>query len=665
VEGTLKISTILDHIDSGHMALPEFQRGYVWNRDQVRALMDSMYRRHPVGSLLVWVTESEDATYRGDGQLPPGVVKLLLDGQQRITTLYGLVRGKQPKFFDGNARAFTGLYFNLESEEFNFYLPLKMKDDPLWISVTQVLQEGISPYVQTYSIDPKYKEKLSIYISRINAIKQIEETELHIDEVTGKDKSIDIVVDIFNRVNSGGTKLSKGDLALAKISAEWPSARDHMKAALSKWRKADYHFDLDWLLRNVNTVLTGEAKFKFLHTVTAEDFEDALKRTEKIVDYLLNLIGGRLGIDHNRVFFGKYALPVLARFVDQRGGKFADAAEQDRALFWYVQSAMWGRFSSQSESYIDQDLNVIETLDGGLERLIRQLRLTRGDLVVKPEHFGGWSLGARFYPVLYLLTRVGEARDWGTGLPLKEGLLGKTSRLHVHHVFPKALLYKHKYGKAQVNAIANFCFQTENTNVILGARAPEDYFEEIETKFPGALTTQWIPMDRALWKVERYLDFLAARQDLLAQAANEFMKGLLHGADLDAVAAKETSAISPVVVVAASPTHIPGGIETEEEEDLILSVCDWVCEQGLPEGDLLHELTDENTGLSVAVLDLAWPRGLQEGLSEPVALLIGEGTDTLAAANKAGYRYFTDVDEFKNYVWQEVLAEGIDAQNAM
>ena len=70
----MKISTILDHIDSGHMALPEFQRGYVWNRDQVRALFGSLYRRHPVGGLLVWATESQTASHRGDGSLAPGVV---------------------------------------------------------------------------------------------------------------------------------------------------------------------------------------------------------------------------------------------------------------------------------------------------------------------------------------------------------------------------------------------------------------------------------------------------------------------------------------------------------------------------------------------------------------------------------------------------------------
>ena len=83
----MKISTILDHIDSGHMALPEFQRGYVWNRDQVRKLFTSLYLRRPVGGLLVWATESGKARHRGDGMLSAGVVKLLLDGQQRITSL--------------------------------------------------------------------------------------------------------------------------------------------------------------------------------------------------------------------------------------------------------------------------------------------------------------------------------------------------------------------------------------------------------------------------------------------------------------------------------------------------------------------------------------------------------------------------------------------------
>ena len=227
----MKISTILDQIDNGVMALPEFQRGYVWNREQVRRLMHSLYRRYPVGSLLVWVTKTEGAPSRGDGTLIPGSVELILDGQQRMTSLYGLMRGRPPAFFDGNAQAFTGLHFNLEDETFEFYAPLKMKDNPLWVDVTKLMQEGIAPVMGLLYSAEEYKANFPTYLERLNRLHNIRDIDVHIEKVTGEDKTIDVVVDIFNVVNSGGTKLSKGDLALAKICAEWPEARDDtMKA---------------------------------------------------------------------------------------------------------------------------------------------------------------------------------------------------------------------------------------------------------------------------------------------------------------------------------------------------------------------------------------------------------------------------------------------------
>ena len=227
----MRISTILDHIDNGHMALPEFQRGYVWNRDQVRSLFDSLYRRHPVGGILVWARESKSATHRGDGVLAEGIVKLLLDGQQRMTTLYGVIRGHPPKFFDGNAQAFTGLRFHLENEIFSFFQPLKMKDDPLWIDVTELMKKGtgaVGECAANWTKNPSLSSKVGEYVGRLSHLLAISEIDLHIDEVTGADKSIETVVEIFNRINSGGTKLSKGNLALAKICSIWPDARNTM-----------------------------------------------------------------------------------------------------------------------------------------------------------------------------------------------------------------------------------------------------------------------------------------------------------------------------------------------------------------------------------------------------------------------------------------------------
>lgn len=649
----MKIFTILEHIDSGHMALPEFQRGYVWNRDQVRGLFDSLYRRHPVGGLLVWVTESHTATHRGDGPLAAGVVKLLLDGQQRMTSLYGVARGKPPKFFDGNAQAFTGLRFNLESETFEFYQPVKMKDDPLWIDVSELMKNGQAGHeklMEDLAADPKIGIKAVKYSARISRILGILEIELHTEEVTGSDKSLDIVVDIFNRVNSGGTKLSKGDLALAKICAEWPEGREVMKSKLKEWAKADYHFNLDWLLRSVNTVLTGEAKFQYLHEKSAIEIQDALTRATKHIDTSLNLIGGRLGLDHDQVFFGRFGVPVMARYLDQRQSKKLgpmNEKERDKLLFWYVQAAMWGRFSGSTESFIDKDLEALEGDDGGLDKLLEQLRLWHGGLRAEPGHFTGWSLGARFYPVLYLLTRMGEAKDWGTGLSLKSSLLGKMSRLEVHHIFPKAQLYKRNYSRPEVNAIANFCFLTKDTNLTISDRLPEDYFPEIEAAHPGVLASQWIPNDPVLWRVDRFRDFLEARKVLLANELNKRMEELLHG---------DVQWLGGLAVVAATSAAVVGGIASDQEEAELEALNAWVESVSLPRGIVAFDFADPDSGEQKAIFDLAWPNGIQEELSQPVAVLLNEDASTITLASQAGFRCFTDCEAFKRYVESEVLA---------
>ena len=198
-----------------------------------------------------------------------------------------------------------------------------MKDDPLWVDVTNLMQEGndgLGGFIAKLNTSPEHAEKMSAYIGRLNRILGIDEIDLHVDEVTGTDKTLDVVVDIFNRVNSGGTKLSKGDLALAKICAEWPDARDTMKAKLREWEEAGYEFTLDWLLRSVNTVLTGEAQFSYLHDRDSLDIQDGLQRATKYIDDCLNIIAGRLGLDHDRVLFGRFAVPVMVRYLDQKGG---------------------------------------------------------------------------------------------------------------------------------------------------------------------------------------------------------------------------------------------------------------------------------------------------------------------------------------------------------
>src|SRR5690606_17296531 len=253
-----------------------------------------------------------------------------------------------------------------------------------------------------------------------------------------------------------------------------------------------------------------------------------------------------------------------------------------------------------------------------------------------------------FYPLLYMMTRVGKAKDWASGIELTMHLLGKLSRLEVHHVFPKDLLYKHGYSRPEVKALAHFTFLTQETNLRVSNRDPAEYLEHFAAKHPDAIQSHWIPMERRLWRVENYGEFLEARRALLAEAANNFLDGLLAGA------MPEPAAVPPIVE--RDLVMAPGGVVAADEDDLLMAINEWIVEHGLPEGEFLYELADPNSGEAIAVFDLAWPHGLQEGLSEPVALLIDEPAEIHDAANRAGFRFFTDIETFRSYVRHEILA---------
>jgi hypothetical protein len=628
------LGSLLNQIDSGSMLLPEFQRGYVWNRDQVRGLLRSLYLGYPVGGLLVWETETTAEDVRGTDEAI-GNRTLLLDGQQRLSTLYGVVRGYPPKFFEGDKNTFLGLRFNVEDETFEFYSPAKMKGDPTWVDVTKLFQEdGLKPFIDEFS-DPQYKDRFSEYLKRLSQLSNVLTREFHLEKIVGKEKTTDIVVDIFNRVNSGGTKLSKGDLALAKISAQSPDLRNQMRQELAVWEKKGFDFNLDWFLRNINAVATGKALFVYLDEVPIGDFKKSLASTTKYVNLLLNLISSRLGLDHSRVLMGRFALPVLALYLHENSGKFPSKADADKALFWYIHVGLWGRFAGSTESMLAQDYEILKK--SGLDGLIEEIERVRGgNLTISPNDFKVNTMGSRFYPLLYLLTRVGFAQDLLTGITLQKQLLGNLSSLQVHHIFPKKVLKEAGFRRGEINAVANFCFLTQESNLIISKREPKDYFEQvIKQSGEEALTSQWIPLDRNLWEIENYREFLEARRELLAQASNSFIDSLLTGQ------AEELS----LPRLAA-----PEDEESMERKAVIDQLVADLSEYGVvaPQRDV--EIFHPDTLELLSIVEAYWPDGLQPGMGEPVLLELDKREIDEEKMDDLDMKVFYSISRLKRYV---------------
>lgn len=632
-----KLSTLLDQIDSGMLLLPEFQRGYVWNRDQVRRFMRSLYLDYPVGGLLLWETDSADASIRG-GTVAAGNRVLLLDGQQRITTLYGVIRGHAPDFFDGDEKAFAGLYFNVKEERFQFYTQSQMAGDPTWVCVTDLFAKGA---VQCFATLKDQPDAL-LYLDRLNQLHQIRDREFHAETITGKGRSVEEVVDIFNQVNSGGTVLSKGDLALATICARWPDARRTMREHLNRWEDAGFTFRLDWLLRNVTAVVKGRAMFSALDDVSAAEFEHGLDATARYLGHFLDAVSSRLGLDHNRVLMGRGGIPAISRLLHLSGGRFTDASQRDRALYWYVNAGLRGRFAGSTETVLQQDYEAVER--GGVDGLIDVLERWRGGhLDIQPYDFDGSYVGSRFYPLLYMLTRVTGARDLLSGLELRAEMLGHLSSLQVHHLFPKALLTKVGLPRGQVNAIANFCFLTQDSNLVISDRRPEEYLAEMEERNPGVLASQWIPTDPELWKLEWYLDFLAARRELLAEAAGSFLTALREGS-------------APAEPAESRPVNVtdPAGPADAAVNQLV----ETMVYLGYAKPELDAEITDPDSGEQLAVAEAYWPDGLQPGLGSPVVLELDPDSAKLDRVKELGHLVFTSVESLLGYVNRRPDVEG-------
>src|ERR1035437_5839378 len=229
-----------------------------------------------------------------------------------------------------------------------------------------------------------------------------------------------------------------------------------------------------------------------------------------------------------------------------------------------------------------------------------------------------------------MLTRVQGARDFGSGLPLRSHLLGHLTSLQIHHIFPKAVLYAAGYRRSQVNAVANFCFLTQDANLAIGKRKPEDYFAVVEAKHPGVLASQWIPDDPALWRIERYPDFLAARRELLAGAANTFLGALRTGT---APGAGEVFERQKVVV--------------DESDDLdsrkvdVAALIAELTELGCAEPSVDCEISDPGTGRALAIAEACWPEGLQPGQGSPVVLELDPEEADLARLAELGSEGFT------------------------
>ena len=234
----MKISQIIDKINDQQLFVPAFQREYVWKRNDAKNLIESLIRDYPTGTMLTWDTNNPpelkgDYVYKTN----TGPVKLILDGQQRITTLFMLMTGEIPPYYshkDINTHI-RGLYVNVETLVLEYFKKNIMEHDPLWINITEIIKNKIRFLDVINHLASKNegehipREREHKIADNFESIKKIPDRDF-LEQVIPVKASIKEAIDIFYIVNSSGVNLTEAELALAQISGYWPKAREEFKA---------------------------------------------------------------------------------------------------------------------------------------------------------------------------------------------------------------------------------------------------------------------------------------------------------------------------------------------------------------------------------------------------------------------------------------------------
>lgn len=533
----MKISTILEKIDENQLFVPAFQREYVWKRDDAKQLIDSLIKEYPTGTMLTWET-ANPPELKGPHKYneKQGAVKLLLDGQQRVTTLYMLIYGEIPPYYTlpeimNDTR---GLYVNVESRELLYYMKKRMENNPVWQNITDVFKGNVS----AFDLQAKFAEtgknltmdELKKLNDNINAITRIKEREFP-EQIIPVKASIREAIDIFYKVNASGVALTDAELALAQISGYWPQARDRFKAKLALLEKEGFVFKLDFIVYVLLGCLyhMGSDMRKLHDAENNEKIRAAWDRLEKqVLDYVVNLMRTNAFIDHTDEINSPYALvPIIVYCFDKNGTHCTDA-EIRKLVKWFFYSQVRTRYVSQLPQKLDRDLRRVAQSPQPFDVLLQVIG-EENRLEILPAEFVGRAVQHPLFSMVRWYFKSRGAVCFTTGMSLRKNM-GSKYQLERDHIFPYSKLEEVGYGQsnrvkyALAQEMTNRVILTQVANRTKSVTNAADYLASVKAKFPKALELQCIPQDEELWKIENYEQFLEERRKMLAKNLNEFLK---------------------------------------------------------------------------------------------------------------------------------------------
>lgn len=534
---SLSVSAILGLIASGDIAIPEIQRPFVWKKTQVRDLLDSLYKGYPTGYLIIWKNPNVKLK---DGSVSAGK-KILIDGQQRVTALMTAIAGipvvnanYKKERIKIAFNPFEALSDDKDAEIFAVQDQSHLKGKKWIPDVAEIFKNNFSvfSFIMKYcsdnpDMDPETLDKILTNLRSIgNRLIGVIELSENLD--------IDIVTDIFIRINSKGTALSQGDFVMSKIAADEsfggnmlrkaidyfahlcvdPTFYDYIKENDVDFVQSEYMSKLAWLRNDKETVYDPECddilRVAFMHMyprakladlvslLSGRDFETREYKIEitedtysKLKQGVLNVINQNnftqfmlaikgAGFISNKLVNSKMALDfAYALYLRLTISKEVSVSEVKRIVQkWYVLSVLTGRYSSSPETAFYKDIRLIN--EKGVVATLNDIEAATlsdnfWDVAVVQDLAYTSTINPTY--LVYLAAQV-----YRNDMSLLSNNISVRYLIEmagdVHHIFPKEYLKANGFSRNQYNQNANYAYLDTQVNKSIGKKAPNAYFAE-------------------------------------------------------------------------------------------------------------------------------------------------------------------------------------------
>lgn len=576
-EVSYTLSKLLHDIEMGEIGLPDIQRPFVWPNAKVRDLFDSMYKGFPVGYLLFWANGAGDGHRQIGADAKQKSPRLLIvDGQQRLTSLYAVIKGI-PVVRDNYEKENIQVAFNPISQKFEV-ADAAIKKDPeyipdisvIWSDSTDIFElaeEYLTRLRAAHEVTPEEQKQIRKAINNLDNVQNYPFTALEVSGSTTEEQ----VAEIFVRVNSKGTPLNQADFILTLMSVFWDKGRSELEQFCRNSRIPSNataspfnHFlqpDPDQLLRVSVGLGFRRARLQYVyHILRGKDLETgefSSERREKQFAILQTAQARILDLQNWHDFLksirragytGQSMIVsvnnILYSYVFYLIGKYDFNVEpfvlRDAIARWFFMSALTSRYSGSFESTMEQDLNRLRDVKSSDEFVSLLNRIVTDALtddywnITLPNELATSSPRSpslfSYYAALNLLkAKVLFSKMLVSDL-LDPTTKAKKSALERHHLFPKEYLKTLGIDENRdMNQIANFALVEWNDNISISDTPPSEYYPKYINRFKESELREmchWHALPKG-WEQMEYQAFLEKRRKLIAEVTKEGFKELM------------------------------------------------------------------------------------------------------------------------------------------